>query len=116
LVIHEFAHQLDEMDGFINGTPYLPDRQFADQWHAAMNAEFFRLRQSIRSGQSTFLGEYGAKDDGEFFAVASERFFTRPAETRDLHPQLYALLARFYRVDPIAWFRRANSNRATLDS
>ncbi len=104
LVIHEFAHQLDEMDGFVNGTPYLADRAMADRWHNMMTKEFSRLAREIAAGQETFLGDYAATDDAEFFSVTSERFFTQPKALRQHHPAVFGLLSEFYRVDPIEWF------------
>lgn len=106
LVIHEFAHQLDEMDGFINGTPHLANRELAERWHTAMNQEFERLQSDVERGVSTFLGDYAATDDTEFFSVASERFFMQPEKLRQFHRQLFDLLADFYRVDPLGWFAR----------
>ncbi len=104
LVIHEFAHQLDEMDGYVNGTPFLTSRELADRWHTAMTTEYERLARAIQNGESTFLGDYASSDDTEFFSVASERFFMQPEGLRRHHPLLFELLADFYRVDPIRWF------------
>src|SRR5262249_27982924 len=36
LVIHEFAHQLDFMDGYINGTPELVSAEHGQRWHDVM--------------------------------------------------------------------------------
>ena len=44
--------------------------------------------------------------DAEFFAVATEDFFERPAELLASHPRLYALLQEFYALDPAAWSSR----------
>ena len=106
LVIHEFAHQLDEMDGYVNGTPFLANRELADRWHAAMTAEYSRLAHDLQSGKQTLLGDYASTDDTEFFSVASERFFMQPEALRQQHPLLFGLLTDFYRVDPIRWFSR----------
>lgn len=106
LVIHEFAHQLDEMDGYVNGTPYLADREMAERWHYAMFKEFSQLRNFVRNGVDTFLGDYAATSDAEFFSVASERFFTQPELLKSRHSAVYDLLAEFYRVDPMLWFLR----------
>lgn len=114
LVIHEFAHQLDEMDGYVNGTPYLPDRDAADRWHAGMTSEYGRHSRDIQQGKNTFLGEYAATDDAEFFSVASERFYMQPEKLRLFHPILFELLRDFYRVDPIRWFERADVGRRTM--
>src|SRR5262249_35377008 len=100
LVFHEFAHQLDMLDGEINGTPLLPDPKLARRWQKVMTAEFERLIRASERGRATLLDDYGATDPGEFFAVATERFFDRPVEMREWHPNLYDLLRDYYRQDP----------------
>jgi Mlc titration factor MtfA (ptsG expression regulator) len=104
LVIHEFAHQLDFLDGVLNGTPDLADPSHAERWGEVMLAEYTRLQRHLRRGRQTFLGDYASKDEGEFFAVASERFYTRPERLRHLHPGLYEVLVEYYGVDPTRWF------------
>jgi Mlc titration factor MtfA (ptsG expression regulator) len=106
LVIHEFAHQLDFLDGEFNGTPELADPSREERWGEVMLAEYTRLRRDLRRGRQTFLGDYASKDEGEFFAVASERFYTRPERLRHLHPELYDVLVEYYGVDPIRWFAK----------
>ena len=107
LVIHEFAHQLDFLDECINGTPDLTSEDQADRWHEVMMVEYLRLIRAIRKGHDTFLGVHAGRDEAEFFAVASERFFTRPERLRHYHRALYEVLAEFYGVDPIVWFSRS---------
>jgi Mlc titration factor MtfA (ptsG expression regulator) len=104
VVIHEFAHQFDFLDDSFNGTPDLSGMDEAERWYEVMTAEYTRLRRHVRQGRNTFLGDYAAKDELEFFAVASERFFTQPVRLRHYHPPLYRVLAEFYRVEPIVWF------------
>jgi len=104
LVIHEFAHQLDFLDGYTNGTPPLRSREQARRWHVVMQGAFHRLRRDLQQGQKTFLGSYAATNPTEFFSVASEKFFTLPAELRRRPPQLFGVLAEYYRVDPARWF------------
>jgi Mlc titration factor MtfA (ptsG expression regulator) len=48
------------------------------------------------------LDDYGATDPGEFFAVATEVFFDRPIDCREIKPELYEVLASFYQQDPAA--------------
>jgi Mlc titration factor MtfA (ptsG expression regulator) len=103
LVIHEFAHQLDFLDGSHNGTPDLPGRELAERWHEVMTSEYEQLQWDVRKGRDTFLGDYAAQNETEFFAVASERFFTLPEQLRQYHPALYDVLAEYYRVDPTQW-------------
>lgn len=100
LAFHEFAHQLDMQDGILNGTPLLESKKQARRWHRVMTAEFRRLRHDAQRGRATVLDDYGATDEAEFFAVATEAFFDQPNELRQRHPQLYDLLQGFYGQDP----------------
>lgn len=101
LVVHEFAHELDTLNGSqVDGTPPLPDAQTARRWEAVMFREYARLRQECRMGRPTLLDCYGTENRGEFFAVASEVFFQDPVRLSRRHPELYELLTIAYRQDP----------------
>jgi len=100
VVYHEFAHQLDMLDGSADGTPPLPDcGQFA-QWVEVCSREFQRLRGLAEQGHKTFLDSYGAQNEAEFFAVATEEFFDRPLALLQHAPDLYGVLKDYYRQDP----------------
>jgi MtfA peptidase len=103
LVVHEFAHHLDGLDGDVDGTPIIVDRQQNLIWYQVTEDEFQRLTRDAASGQATLLDRYGASSRAEFFAVASECFFERPHALRDQHPELYKVLAHFYCQDPAKW-------------
>ncbi|MCU1361998.1 MAG: hypothetical protein JWN99_3287 [Ilumatobacteraceae bacterium] len=98
VVFHEFAHQLDMLDGTVDGTPPLTDPVQRQRWIDVCTVEFERLRR----GDEGILRDYGAVDPGEFFAVATETFFTRPVELQAEKPDLYDVLRHFYRQDPAA--------------
>ncbi|MEY2399923.1 MAG: MtfA peptidase [Ilumatobacteraceae bacterium] len=99
VVLHEFAHKMDMLDGVVDGTPLLPDQGALDRWVAVCGAEL----ELMRRGQAgELLDDYGATDPGEFFAVATEVFFGRPVDMRDTKPQLYEVLSGYYRQDPAA--------------
>jgi Mlc titration factor MtfA (ptsG expression regulator) len=102
LVWHEFAHQLDMLDGQVDGTPPLESDDLRRRWHDVMTAEFKRLAADARRRLPTLLHPGGAQDPGEFFAYSTECFFDCPAEMRQEHPKLYQLLAEYYRQDPAA--------------
>jgi Mlc titration factor MtfA (ptsG expression regulator) len=102
VVLHEFAHQLDQYEGFANGAPWLPAADRA-RWRAVLGAEFARLRNESALHRATFLDPYGAAAPAEFFAVCTEVFFEQPAEMAEAHPDLYREFARFYRLDPQSW-------------
>jgi len=101
VVLHEFAHQLDAENGAAKGAPPLPDRSRYVVWARILGTEFERLRRDTASGQETILDRYGATSPAEFFAVATECFFTRPRLLRAHHPELYAELRGYYRQDPV---------------
>ncbi len=102
LVLHEFAHQIDMQDDVLDGTPPLRSREDYRDWQRIMTAEFQRLIEASERGRATLLDDYGATDEAEFFAVATECFFERGLAMHARHPELYALLQRFYRQDPAA--------------
>lgn len=103
LVIHEFAHQLDQERGKATGAPFLGHRARYARWAAVMGGEFRRLHEALARGEPTLLSPYAATEPAEFFAVASEVFFERPHEMAELHGALYQELARYYAVNPLAW-------------
>lgn len=100
VVIHEFAHQLDQDKGFANGAPALRGRAAYARWSRVMQAEYEGLRARSAWGEPGLLSSYGATDPAEFFAVASEVFFEQPQQLAEAHPALYAELAGYYRFHP----------------
>jgi hypothetical protein len=100
VVFHEFAHKLDEEDGVEDGTPDLPRRSMYVAWARVLGREYRRLCRDADAGRPTVLDTYGAENTAEFFAVATECFFTKPAQLLRRHPTLYRELAEFYRQDP----------------
>jgi Mlc titration factor MtfA (ptsG expression regulator) len=103
VVFHEFAHQLDMLDGTVDGTPPLDDEGARRRWVEICTREF----RAIRDDDDHLLRDYAGADPGEFFAVATEVFFTRPLELRELHGELYGVLRDFYRQDPATRVRTA---------
>jgi len=99
VVLHEFAHQLDFLDGYADGTPLLSSREEYRRWHEVMGGEYKRLRRDSVSGHAEVLDAYGATNPAEFFAVATEAFFVRPVPLRQRHPALYEVLHSYYRQD-----------------
>ena len=105
LVYHEFAHQLDMQNGAADGVPLLP-RALGKRWQHVMAREYERLCKAADRERNTFLDQYGATDEAEFFAVVTEAFFDEPLELRERHPKLYEVLREFYQVEPAKWFER----------
>lgn len=103
VVIHEFAHQLDQETGPANGAPVLAPGQDAHRWAQVLAREFSQLQWSAEQQELTLLNHYGASSPAEFFAVASEVFFEQPTALAHLHPALFRELAHLYRVNPLSW-------------
>lgn len=103
VVIHEFAHQLDQEDGFANGAPILGKGQNYDCWSDVFTAQFEQLKHQVKGGSRSIFDYYGATNPAEFFAVASEVFFEKSQALSHEHPKLYQQLALYYRVDPTLW-------------
>ncbi len=101
VVYHEFAHKLDMLDGLLDGTPPLVDDAMRRRWVEVFTREFNALRRGL---PGNLLRDYGAENPGEFFAVATEYYFSKPVEMRAQKPDLYAALSGFYRQDPAARF------------
>lgn len=113
VVIHEFAHHMDSLDGFTDGAPPMTDYQFERQWYRTTASEYRRLVQQARSGEKSLLDGYGATSQAEFFAVAAECFFTQPHDLALEHVDLFDVLVRLFGQDPREWLPAAD---APLDS
>lgn len=96
---HEFAHVLDRDGGAFDGTPRLRAREDYRAWATIMSRHFLSLRRGGRR-QRKLLRDYGATNEAEFFAVATETFFEKPRQMRDKTPKLYEALAKFYGLRP----------------
>ena len=114
VVIHEFAHKIDMLKGEATGVPpFLPAfHQGLDGrgFEAAMLKAYEAFVNEVRRWEAAGVGAdrdiplldpYAAEHPAEFFAVLSEAFFTRPQDVADEFPELYRLLAAYYRQDPL---------------
>ena len=100
LVIHEFAHKLDMLNGATNGFPPLHREMPAELWAQAFTDAYADLCAKAEKGVETALDPYGAESPAEFFAVTSEAFFETPHPLQHEYPDGYRQLAAFYRQDP----------------
>lgn len=103
VVIHEFAHQLDQENGSANGAPILNKGQTYKCWSEIFSSEFEQLQIQARKGEPSLFDYYGATNPAEFFAVASEVFFEQPQAFNDRYSMLYKQLKQYYQVDPLYW-------------
>ena len=106
VVYHEFAHQLDMLDGVTDGTPPLDDEAARRRWVDVCTAAY----DTVRAEGSPVLRRYAGTNPAEFFAVATEVFFNRPLELCEHEPALFRELRSFYKQDPAARLRRNLAN------
>lgn len=113
VVIHEFAHVLDMADGLADGVPLLPPELPRARWLQTLQQAYAHFVAEVETAEAAGdemqveealaalpLDPYGASAEEEFFAVASEAFFTSPGRLQTAYPALYAQLQAFYRQDP----------------
>lgn len=99
VVIHEFAHKLDMLNGTVNGMPPLHKDMNWQTWAEDFSEAYELLQEQTGKGEPTVVDPYAAENPGEFFAVLSEAFFVAPQSIREVLPKIYAQLMAFYRQD-----------------
>ena len=100
LVIHEFAHKLDMLDGEADGVPPLHPGMSRQQWRNTLEESYRHFCDRVDRGEDTAIDPYAAEHPSEFFAVLSEVFFVEPELLVHEYPDFHAELVRFYRQDP----------------
>jgi MtfA peptidase len=101
LVYHEFAHQLDMLNGSdVDGVPPMSNADSA-RWAEVLERQYESLVQCCRVGYSPVLDCYGTTNKAEFFAVTTEAFFVRPRELLTHHAELYQIFRAWYKQDPL---------------
>lgn len=103
VVIHEFAHLLDQTNGSPNGAPFLAHAKNYKRWSQIFAIAFERLQKSTHHGKKTLFNPYGETNPAEFFAVVSEIFFEQSDLFQQQEPALHEELVKFYGVDPVLW-------------
>jgi MtfA peptidase len=102
VVIHEFAHKLDMLNGDANGFPPLHAGMDRAGWSGAFGEAYEDFKGRVQRGEPVTIDPYAAETPAEFFAVLSEAFFEIPDRVRAAYPRVYEHLAAFYRQDPAA--------------
>ena len=110
VVIHEFAHKLDMLNGDANGFPPLHADMSRAAWSGAFEAAYADFCERVDRRRHSRIDAYAAENPAEFFAVLSEAFFEIPVAVRGEYPEVYRQLAAFYRQDPAARFERQSGN------
>ncbi len=102
VVLHEFAHQLDDLTGEADGTPLL-DRSLLDRWADTFQAAFEQHQRNLRRRRPVLYDDNAAESPCEFFATTIELFFEFPADLAQVFPDVYALVAEYLELDPAHW-------------
>ncbi len=105
VVLHEFAHQLDQEDGAADGAPILERRSRYAEWARVLSAEYEALQKKKKKRRRSVMNKYGATNPAEFFAVITETFFEKPRQMKKKHPDLYEELRDYYKLDPVEWLK-----------
>lgn len=115
LVIHEFAHQFANdhhlipppigeaaitmrTSGFGVTTEILPVVRDVDGWRRVLAESY--ARRCDRTDRHSVLSDYATTNPAEFFAVATEAFFERPAVLEQEDGELYEQMVTLYGRDP----------------
>jgi Mlc titration factor MtfA (ptsG expression regulator) len=101
VVLHEFAHKLDMLNGEANGFPPLHRGMNATAWAQDFGTAYADLCARVDAGEDTAIDPYASSDPAEFFAVLTEVFFETPALLHTEYPAVYAQLQAFYRQHPL---------------
>ena len=104
VVIHEFAHKLDMLNGVPSGQPPLHPGMSRSAWQRDFSMAYEDFTARLDNGADTPLDPYAGEHPAEFFAVASEAFFVDPQRLFAAYPAVYRQLARFYRQNPLEAF------------
>lgn len=102
VVLHEFAHKLDMLNGITDGFPPLHRGMDSASWERDFSAAYADFQGRVDSGEITAIDPYAATQPAEFFAVLSEVFFETPVVLQHEYPKVYAQLQQFYRQDPLS--------------
>jgi Mlc titration factor MtfA (ptsG expression regulator) len=111
VVIHEFAHKLDMLNGAANGFPPLHREMNRHAWVQTFTAAYHDFCARVDAGEDPIIDPYASETPGEFFAVFSEAFFELPDIVQDEYPAVYEQLAQFYRQNPLARLAKRRGSR-----
>jgi hypothetical protein len=105
VVIHEFAHHIDDLDGVLDGEPPFPKPEQRLAWKKLAQDAMDRVEELDSIGIQPAIDTYGLTNPEEFFAEACEAFFCHPNLMIEQFPDLFELLTELFQLDPSRWFR-----------
>lgn len=102
VILHEIAHKIDARDGACDGVPVIRDLAARRRWIAVMQDAFSRLHAEVEEANAadaepkTAIDPYAAESPEEFFAVATEAYFSDPESLRAFAPAVFEEFHWFY--------------------
>ncbi len=108
VVLHEFAHKLDMLNGRANGMPPLHPDMPITEWTRSLSKAYDHLIQRVEHHHGS-INPYAATNPAEFFAVMCEYFFTAPDVLIEHYPAVYHQLKAYFRLDTLALKIRKSS-------
>ena len=101
VIIHEFIHHIDGLDGEMGGMPIIPSEPLRQRWDIVFRRRFNELNDELDSGSELRIDGYAATNLAEFFAVSGENFFDSPGRLKQKLPDVYDLLREYFDIDPV---------------
>jgi len=101
VVIHEFIHHIDGLDGEMGGTPIIASSQRLNHWETTFEKRYNELLDDLENNRRPKIDDYAATNMAEFFAVAGESFFDSPRRLQHDLPDVYELLENFFDINPV---------------
>lgn len=111
VILHEFSHKLDMINGALNGMPPLHPDMSRPAWTTALASAYDDLTRQLQSHRRTAIDPYAAESPAEFFAVLTENFFELPRLLHETYPTVYEQFKQFYRQDPLVRERRCQDSK-----
>ncbi|MEQ9021726.1 MAG: zinc-dependent peptidase, partial [Pseudomonadales bacterium] len=78
VVLHEFAHKLDEVNSSADGVPLLDNKEEYMEWAQVFGKDYQTFIEKVQHRSDAAIDDYGATAPEEFFAVCTESFFEKP--------------------------------------
>lgn len=100
VVIHEFAHKLDMLNGRANGMPPLHPDMLIEEWTESLSTAYQHLIKRLEHHHAE-INAYAATNPAEFFAVMCEYFFTAPEILKEYYPKVFKELRAYFRREHI---------------
>ena len=102
VVIHEFVHKIDMLNQGANGVPPLSANIKSDEWGSVFRHAYHQQIKRLQHHKRSCINTYAATSPAEYFAVASEYFFTMPQHLKQCSEPVYNELKLFYQQDPVS--------------